>query len=89
LLSKEARSIAANVAKLPELVRKAGVGRKRDHRRKTGAAFRAKPNVTGVLVAPILGPYGRNQLSVAVNAMHHVNPFALSLLVPYAFNVPV
>src|SRR5262249_28715894 len=44
------------------------VGRKRDHRRKTGAAFWAEPNVTGVLVAPILGPYGRNQLSIAVNA---------------------
>jgi hypothetical protein len=24
--------------------------------------------VTGVLVAPILGPYGRNQFSIAVNA---------------------
>jgi hypothetical protein len=26
-----------------------------------------------VLVAPILGPYGRNQLSVTVNTTHHVN----------------
>ena len=51
------------------------VGRKRDHRRKTGAAFWAEPNVTGVLVAPILGPYGRNQLSIAVNATHqHGDP---------------
>src|SRR5262249_35514245 len=51
------------------------VGRKRDHRRKTGAAFWAEPNVTGVLIAPILGPYGRNQLSIAVNATHqHGDP---------------
>ena len=50
------------------------VGRKRDHGRKTGAAFRAKPNVTGMPVAPILGPYGRNQFSIAVNAMHHGDP---------------
>src|SRR4029077_6362359 len=50
-----------------------GVGRKGDHRRKAGAAFRAEPNVTGVLAAPILGPYGRNQLSIALNTTHHVN----------------
>jgi hypothetical protein len=31
------------------------------------------PNVTGVLVAPILGPHRRNQLSIALNATHHVN----------------
>ena len=31
--------------------------------------------MTGVLVAPILGPYGRNQLSIAVNATHqHGDP---------------
>jgi hypothetical protein len=38
-----------------------GVSRKGDQRRKTGAAFPAVPNVTDVLVGPILGPYGRNQ----------------------------
>ena len=41
--------------------------------RETGAAFRAKPNMTGVLVGPILGPYGCNRLSIALNATHHVN----------------
>ena len=56
------------VARLGRLI--VTVGRKRDQGRKTGAAFRAMPNVTGVLVAPILGPYGRNQLSIAVNATH-------------------
>src|SRR6516225_7602341 len=40
-----------------------------------GAAFWAEPNVTGVVAAPILGPYGRNQLSIAVNATHqHGDP---------------
>jgi hypothetical protein len=50
------------------------VGRKRDQRLETGAARRAQPNVTNVLVAQVLGPFGRNQLSVALNAMHHVSP---------------
>ncbi len=43
-----------------------------DQGRKTGAAFRAVPNVTRVVVAPILRPYGRNQLSIALNATQHV-----------------
>ncbi len=47
--------------------------RKSDHRRESGAASRAEPNMTGVLVAPILGPYRRDQLSIALNATHHVN----------------
>jgi hypothetical protein len=50
-----------------------GISRKGDQRRKTGAAFPAVPNVTRLLVAPILGSYGRNQLRIALNAMHHVN----------------
>jgi hypothetical protein len=50
-----------------------GVGRKGNQGRKTGAAFRAMPNMTGVLLAPIFRPYGRNQLIIALNAMHHVN----------------
>ena len=50
-----------------------GVGRKRDQRLETGAACRAQPNVTSVLVAPVLGPFGRNQLIIALNATHHVS----------------
>jgi len=38
----------------------------------TDAAFRAEPNVTGVPVSPVLGPYGSNQISTALNAAHHV-----------------
>ena len=38
-----------------------GLGRKKDQRPETGAAFRAVPNVTGVPIAPVLGPFGRNQ----------------------------
>jgi hypothetical protein len=49
--------------------------RKGDQRRKTGAATRAMPDVTGVLVAPILGSHRRNQLGIAVNATHqHGDP---------------
>jgi hypothetical protein len=52
-----------------------GIVRKGDQRRKTGAATRAMPNVTGVLVAPILGSHRRNQLSIAVSATHqHRDP---------------
>ena len=40
---------------------------------KTGAACRAQPNVTSVPVAPVLGPFGRNQLSIAMNATHYVS----------------
>src|SRR6516164_4105370 len=37
--------------------------------------FGQSQNVTGVVAAPILGPYGRNQLSIAVNATHqHGDP---------------
>src|SRR5262249_6301398 len=50
-----------------------GIVRKADQGRKTGAAFRAMPNVTRVVVAPILGPHRRNQVSTALNATHHVN----------------
>ena len=50
-----------------------GVVRKRDQGRKTGAAFWAMPNVTRVVVAPVLGPHRRNQVSTALNAMHDVN----------------
>jgi hypothetical protein len=49
-----------------------GFVKKGDQGRKTGAAFRAVPNVTRVVVAPILRPYGRNQLSIALNATQHV-----------------
>ena len=52
-----------------------GIVRKGDQGRKTGAATRAMPNVTGVLVAPILGSHRRNQLGIAVNATHqHGDP---------------
>jgi hypothetical protein len=37
---------------------------------KTAAAYRAVPNMTGVAVAQVLGPVGRNQLSAALNAVH-------------------
>ena len=60
--------------RIPFIELRVGVGGKGDHRRKAGAAFRAEPNVTRVLVAPILGPDGRNQLSIAVNTTHHVKP---------------
>src|SRR5262249_14826447 len=50
-----------------------GIVRKGDQGRKTGAAIRAMPNVTRVVVAPILGPHRRNQVSTALNAIHHVN----------------
>src|SRR6516164_6132291 len=37
--------------------------------------FGQSQNVTGVVAAPILGPYERNQLSIAVNATHqHGDP---------------
>src|SRR6516164_8855941 len=37
--------------------------------------FGQSQNVTGVVVAPILGPYERAQLSIAVNATHqHGDP---------------
>ena len=49
-----------------------GFVKKGDQGRKAGAAFRAVPNVTRVVVAPILRPYGRNQLSIALNATQHV-----------------
>jgi hypothetical protein len=52
-----------------------GIVRKGDQGRKTGAATRAMPDVTGVLVAPILGSHRRNQLGIAVNATHqHGDP---------------
>jgi hypothetical protein len=52
-----------------------GIVRKGDQGRKTGAATRAMPNVTCVLVAPILGSHRRNQLGIAVNATHqHGDP---------------
>ena len=52
-----------------------GIVGKGDQGRKTGAALRAMPNVTGVLVAPILGSHRRNQLSIAVYATHqHGDP---------------
>jgi hypothetical protein len=71
--SSDGNSEGSCVKSFSEL--RVGVGRKRDHRRKTGAAFWAEPNVTSVLVAPILGPYGRNQLSIAVNATNqHGDP---------------
>jgi hypothetical protein len=73
-ISPSCRSCCAKLESMAAQRRlRVGVGRKGDQRRKTGAAFPAVPNVTRVLVAPILGPYGRNQLSIALNATHHVN----------------
>src|SRR5215472_3648208 len=47
-----------------------GIVRKGDQGRETGVAFRAMPNVTRVVVAPILGTHRRNQASTALNATH-------------------
>jgi hypothetical protein len=47
-----------------------GVGRKQDERLETAAAFPAVPNMTGALIAPVLRPFGGNQLITALNAFH-------------------
>ena len=47
-----------------------GIVRKRDQGRKTGAAFRAMPNVTRAVFGPILGPHRGNQVSAALDATH-------------------
>src|SRR5215471_9785891 len=71
-ISPSRRSCCAKL-KIIAAPRLVGIVGKGDRGRKTGAAFRAMPNVTCVVVAPILGPHGRNQLSIALNATHHVN----------------
>ena len=47
-----------------------GVGRKQDERLETAAAFPAVPNMTGAPIAPVLGPFGGDQLITALNAFH-------------------
>jgi len=47
-----------------------GIVRKGNNGRKTGIAFRAMPNVTRAVVAPILGSHRRNQVSTALNTTH-------------------
>jgi hypothetical protein len=47
-----------------------GVGRKYDQRPETGATFRAVPNMTDLSLIAILGPFGGNQLIVAMGAAH-------------------
>src|SRR5215471_9929228 len=72
-ISPSSRSCCAKPKIIAAQRLRVGIVRKGDQRRKTGAAFRAVPNVTRVVVAPILGPHRRNQVSTALNAMHHVN----------------
>jgi hypothetical protein len=47
-----------------------GVGRKQDERPETTAAFPAVPNMTAAPIAPVLGPFGGDQLITALNAFH-------------------
>jgi hypothetical protein len=47
-----------------------GVGRKQDERLETAAAFPTVPNMTGAPIAPVLGPFGGDQLITALNAFH-------------------
>ena len=72
-ISPSSRSCCAKPKIIAAQRLRVGIVRKGDQRRKTGAAFRAVPNVTRVVVAPILGPHRRNQVSTALNAMHPVN----------------
>src|SRR5262252_1053222 len=72
-ISPSRRSCCAKPKIIAALRLSVGIVGKGDRGRKTGAAFRAMPNVTCVVVAPILGPHGRNQLTIALNATHHVN----------------
>jgi hypothetical protein len=44
--------------------------RKQDQRVETATAFPAVPNMTGALIAPVLGPFGGDQLITALNAFH-------------------
>src|SRR5215471_20102896 len=69
-ISPSRRSCCAKPKIIAALRLSVGIVGKGDRGRKTGA--RAMPNVTCVVVAPILGPHGRNQLSIALNATHHV-----------------
>jgi hypothetical protein len=47
-----------------------GLGRKQDQRVETATAFPAVPNVTGALIAPVLRPFGGDQVITALNAFH-------------------
>jgi hypothetical protein len=44
--------------------------RKQDQRVETATAFPAVPNMTGALIAPVLRPFGGDQLITALNAFH-------------------
>jgi hypothetical protein len=72
-ISPSSRSCCAKPKTIAAQPLSVGIVRKGDQGRKTGAAFRAMPNVTSVVVAPVLGSHRRNQVSTALNAMHHVN----------------
>jgi hypothetical protein len=41
-----------------------------DQRVETATAFPAVPNMTGALIAPVLRPFGGDQLTTALNAFH-------------------
>jgi hypothetical protein len=47
-----------------------GLGWKQDQRVETATALLAVPNMTGALIAPVLRPFGGDQLTTALNAFH-------------------
>src|SRR6516162_5726669 len=74
-ISPSSRSCCAKPESIAAHCLSVGIVRKGDQGRKTGAAFRAMPNVTRVVVAPILGPHRRNQVTAALNATNqHGDP---------------
>jgi hypothetical protein len=56
------------IAPCREIFHLLGVGGKQDARLETAAALPAVPNMTGALIAPVLRPFGGDQLITALNA---------------------